>query len=115
MAFLSNFTAAMLDQAVKNSGLQGIFEDHLTTDRVRAFKPDPEAYRMAMSAFRLRKEEIAFAAFGGGMRLARSGLDILHTGSTAQCCSGRAWGNTGRRGKGLERMQHSYSLDVRRT
>lgn len=65
MAFLSNFTAAMLDQAVKNSGLQGIFEDHLSTDRVRAFKPDPEAYRMAISAFRLKKEEIAFAAFGG--------------------------------------------------
>ena len=65
MAFLSNFTAAMLDQAVKNSGLEGIFDDHLSTDRVRAFKPDPQAYRMAMSAFGLRKEEIAFAAFGG--------------------------------------------------
>jgi 2-haloacid dehalogenase len=65
MAFLSNFTAAMLDQAVKNSGLEGIFEDHLSTDRVRAFKPDPRAYGMAMSAFGLRREEIAFAAFGG--------------------------------------------------
>ena len=65
MAFLSNFTAAMLDQAVKNSGLEGIFDDHLSTDRVRAFKPDPRAYRMAMSAFRLRRDEIAFAAFGG--------------------------------------------------
>ena len=65
MAFLSNFTAAMLDQAVKNSGLEGIFEDHLSTDRVRVFKPDPRAYGMAMGAFGLRKEEIAFAAFGG--------------------------------------------------
>jgi 2-haloacid dehalogenase len=65
MAFLSNFTATMLDQSVKNSGLEGIFDDHLSTDRVRAFKPDPQAYSMAMSAFGLRKEEIAFAAFGG--------------------------------------------------
>lgn len=65
MAFLSNFTAAMLEQAVKNSGLEGIFADHLSTDRVRAFKPDPQTYRMAMNAFGLRKEEIAFAAFGG--------------------------------------------------
>jgi 2-haloacid dehalogenase len=65
MAFLSNFTEAMLDRAVKNSGLEGIFEDHLSTDRVRAFKPDPQTYRMALSAFGLRKEEIAFAAFGG--------------------------------------------------
>jgi 2-haloacid dehalogenase len=65
MAFLSNFTAAMLDQAVKNSDLEGVFEDHLSTDRVRVFKPDPRAYGMAIGAFGLRKEEIAFAAFGG--------------------------------------------------
>jgi 2-haloacid dehalogenase len=65
MAFLSNFTAAMLDQAVRNSDLEGIFDDHLSTDRVRAFKPDTQTYRMAMNAFGLRKEEIAFAAFAG--------------------------------------------------
>jgi 2-haloacid dehalogenase len=65
LAFLSNFTAPMLDHAVKNSGLQGIFADHLSTDRVRAFKPDPQTYRMAMNAFGLTKEEIAFAAFAG--------------------------------------------------
>jgi 2-haloacid dehalogenase len=65
LAFLSNFTVAMLDQAVKNSDLEGIFEDHLSTDRVRAFKPDPRAYGMAMNAFGLRKEEVVFAAFGG--------------------------------------------------
>lgn len=65
LAFLSNFTVAMLDQAVKNSGLEGIFDDHLSTDRVKAYKPDPLAYGMAMSAFGLRKEEIVFAAFGG--------------------------------------------------
>jgi 2-haloacid dehalogenase len=65
LAFLSNFTVAMLNQAVKSSGLEGLFEDHQSTDRVRAFKPDPRAYGMAMSAFGLRKQEIAFAAFGG--------------------------------------------------
>jgi 2-haloacid dehalogenase len=65
LAFLSNFTAAMLDRAVKNSGLEGIFADHLSTDRVRAFKPDPQAYGMAVNALGLRKEEIAFAAFAG--------------------------------------------------
>jgi 2-haloacid dehalogenase len=63
MSLLSNFTEAMLNQAVKNSGLEGIFEEHLSTDRVRAFKPDPRAYAMATSSFDLRKEEIAFAAF----------------------------------------------------
>jgi 2-haloacid dehalogenase len=63
MAFLSNFTAAMLDQSVRNSSLQGIFEDHLSTDRVLAFKPAPQAYKMATTAFGLRKQEITFAAF----------------------------------------------------
>jgi len=65
MAFLSNFTNEMLDAAVRNSGLQGMFEAHLSTDRVQAFKPDPRAYRMGVDAFGMAKEEIAFAAFGG--------------------------------------------------
>jgi 2-haloacid dehalogenase len=65
MAFLSNLTNTMLDAVVKHSGLDGFFEDHLSTDKVRAFKPDPRAYQMGVDAFGLRKEEIAFAAFGG--------------------------------------------------
>lgn len=65
MAVLSNFTAPMLDAAVKNSGLEGIFEPHLSTDRVSAYKPDSRAYQMAIDAFGLKREEIAFAAFGG--------------------------------------------------
>ena len=65
MAFLSNFTEAMLDAAVQSCGLQGIFEANLSTDRVRAYKPDPRAYRMAIDALKLRREEILFAAFAG--------------------------------------------------
>jgi 2-haloacid dehalogenase len=65
MAFLSNLTNAMLDAVVRNSGLEGFFEDHLSTDKVRAFKPDPRAYQMGVDAFKLKKEEIAFAAFAG--------------------------------------------------
>jgi 2-haloacid dehalogenase len=65
MAFLSNLTNAMMDAAVKNSGLEGFFENHLSTDKVGAFKPDPRAYQMGVDAFGLRKEEIAFAAFAG--------------------------------------------------
>ena len=65
MAFLSNLTEAMMDAAVKNSALEGFFEPHLSTDRVRAFKPDPRAYQMGLDAFGLQKQEIAFAAFAG--------------------------------------------------
>ncbi len=62
---LSNFTAPMIDAAVRSSGLEGVFEPHLSTDRVRAYKPDPRAYRMGTDAFGLGREEIAFVAFGG--------------------------------------------------
>ena len=65
MAFLTNLTETMLDAVVKNSGLEGFFEPHLLTDRVKAFKPDPRAYQMGPDAFKLKKEEIAFAAFAG--------------------------------------------------
>jgi 2-haloacid dehalogenase len=65
MAFLSNLTAAMLDAAVRNSALEGMFEPHLSTDRVRAYKPDPRAYQMGLDAFGLKREEIAFAASAG--------------------------------------------------
>jgi len=65
MAFLSNLTDAMLDAAVKNSGIEGFLEGHLSTDKVRAFKPDPRAYQMGVDAFNLKKEQIAFAAFAG--------------------------------------------------
>lgn len=65
LAFLSNFTAAMLDAAVRNSGLEGLLEGHLSTDKVRAFKPDPRAYQMGLDAFAAKKEEIVFAAFAG--------------------------------------------------
>ena len=65
MTFLSNLTAEMLDAAIENSGLNGYFEAPLTTDRVRAFKPDPRAYRMALTAFDCTREEIAFVASAG--------------------------------------------------
>ena len=65
MAFLANLTETMLDAVVKNSALEGFFEPHLSTDRVKAFKPDPRAYQMGPDAFKLAKEEIAFAAFAG--------------------------------------------------
>ena len=65
MAFLSNLTSTMLDAAVRNAGLDGYFEGHLSTDKVGVFKPDRRAYQMGVDAFGLKKEEIAFAALAG--------------------------------------------------
>jgi 2-haloacid dehalogenase len=41
------------------------FYDHMSTDQVTAYKPDPRAYAMATNSFGLSREEIAFAAVGG--------------------------------------------------
>jgi 2-haloacid dehalogenase len=62
MAFLANPTAKMFDAVVRNSGLDGLLDEHLSTDRVQAYKPDPRAYQMGLDAFGLARDEIAFAA-----------------------------------------------------
>jgi 2-haloacid dehalogenase len=62
MAFLANPPARMFDAVVRNSGLEGLLEEHLSTDRVQAYKPDPRAYQMGLDAFGLGREEIVFAA-----------------------------------------------------
>jgi len=65
LGFLSNMTEKMLQAGIRNSGLEGVFEFVLSTDRVQAFKPDPRAYQMAIEALGLRRDEIVFAAFAG--------------------------------------------------
>ncbi len=65
LCFLSNFTAEMLSANIKNAKLEGYFEHLLSTDRVKAFKPSPLAYQMAIDSLKLKKKEIAFAAFAG--------------------------------------------------
>jgi 2-haloacid dehalogenase len=65
LAFLTNMTAPMVKAAVENANLDGLFEAILSTDRVRAYKPDPRAYRMGIDAFGLPSKAIVFAAFGG--------------------------------------------------
>jgi 2-haloacid dehalogenase len=65
LAFLSNATPKILDAAIKNSRLEGIFEHVLSTDQIKTYKPDPRAYQMAIDAFRLKREEILFVPFAG--------------------------------------------------
>jgi 2-haloacid dehalogenase len=48
-----------------SSSLGDIFEGLLSTDQVKAFKPDPRAYEMGVKALDLAREEILFVAHGG--------------------------------------------------
>ena len=65
LAFLSNMTKNMLDAGIRNAGLDDVFELVLSTDQIRTHKPDPRAYQMAIDGFKLKREEILFAAFAG--------------------------------------------------
>ena len=65
LAPLTDFTVPMLEVATLNSDLDGVFDHLLSTDLVKAYKPDPRSYQMGLDAFGLRREEIAFVAFGG--------------------------------------------------
>jgi 2-haloacid dehalogenase len=65
VAFLSNLTAAMLEAGTHNPQLDALFDHVLSTDRVRAYKPDPRAYQMGLDAFGLKRDQVLFAAFAG--------------------------------------------------
>ncbi|MEP6834090.1 MAG: haloacid dehalogenase type II [Gemmatimonas sp.] len=65
VALLSNMTEAMLVEGARRAGIRDAFEFVLSTDRVRAAKPSPVAYQMAVDAFGLSRDEIAFVAFAG--------------------------------------------------
>ncbi len=64
-AVMSNFTEAMLRGAVRGSGIEGLIEATLSTDLVRAYKPDARAYSTALDALAMTREEICFVAFAG--------------------------------------------------
>ena len=65
LAFLSNMTARSLEAGIARAGLGDVFEHVLSTDDIRTYKPHPRAYRMAMEAWDLAREDILFVAFAG--------------------------------------------------
>ncbi|WP_158938586.1 haloacid dehalogenase type II [Burkholderia sp. S171] len=65
LAPLTDFTVPMLEAGIRNSDLDGVFDHLLSTDLVKAYKPDPRSYQMGIDAFGVPREEIAFVAFGG--------------------------------------------------
>jgi 2-haloacid dehalogenase len=62
---VSNATRRILDAGIANARLQGVFDRVLSTDSIRTYKPDPRAYRMAIDALQLPREQILFVAFAG--------------------------------------------------
>lgn len=65
LAFLSTMTASSLEAGIARGGLDDVFEHVLSTDAIRTYKPHPRAYRMAIEAWDLPREDILFVAFAG--------------------------------------------------
>lgn len=65
LAPLANFTPRMIEQLLGRARLLDQFDALISTDLAQTYKPDPRAYALAESVLGLRRQEIAFSAFGG--------------------------------------------------
>ena len=59
-AVLSNGSPEMLSSAVKNSGLDELFDAVISIDFIGIYKPDPRVYQMAVDQLGVSSSEIAF-------------------------------------------------------
>lgn len=59
---LSNGSPRMLNAAVAHAGLADRFDEVLSVDALKLYKPDPRAYELAPQAFGVDKREIAFVS-----------------------------------------------------
>jgi 2-haloacid dehalogenase len=60
LAILSNGTPAMLEAAVKNSGIEKLIEKKFSVEKVGIFKPNPRVYQIAVDGLNVKPEEIVF-------------------------------------------------------
>lgn len=65
LAPLANFTTPMIENLLGRAGMRTLFDDVISTDRAKTYKPDPRAYALGPTTFKLSRAEIAFVAFGG--------------------------------------------------
>ena len=59
-AVLSNGSPEMLSSAVKNSGLDDLFDAVISIDSIGIYKPDPRVYQMAVDQLGISSSEISF-------------------------------------------------------
>jgi 2-haloacid dehalogenase len=62
---IANFSPRMLRANAEHAGIADLFDELLSTEVNKTYKPDPRAYALGMERLGLKKDEVAFAAFGG--------------------------------------------------
>lgn len=60
LAILSNGTPDMLDSAVENAGLAGLFDAVMSIEEVGVYKPHPSVYGLAAARLGMAADEICF-------------------------------------------------------
>lgn len=65
LAILSNGTPRMLESAVSNAGLTGLFDAVLSVEEVGVYKPHPSVYRLAVERLNVEAEQICFLSSNG--------------------------------------------------
>jgi 2-haloacid dehalogenase len=65
LVVLSNATDEILRTGARTSGIEALFAELISTDRIRSFKPDPRAYQLGVDRLGLRREAILFVPSAG--------------------------------------------------
>jgi 2-haloacid dehalogenase len=62
LAILSNGSPNMLESAVRHNGLESLFAEIISADRVQVYKPSPRVYALGTEILRLPAAEILFVS-----------------------------------------------------
>ena len=60
LAVLSNGTPSLLNELVKSSNLENIFDDIFSIEEVGVYKPDSKVYDIPIKKYNIKKNEVAF-------------------------------------------------------
>jgi 2-haloacid dehalogenase len=62
LAILSNGSPRMLEQVVKNAGLEGMFSHVISVDELKTYKPSAAAYQLAVRKMGIERGDIGFVS-----------------------------------------------------
>ena len=65
LAILSTGTPRMLESAVSNAGLSGLFDAVLVVEDVGVYKPHPSVYGLAVKRLEVKTDQVCFLSSNG--------------------------------------------------
>ena len=60
LAILSNGTPSLLNELVKSNNLENVFDDILSIEEVKIYKPDSKVYDIPFKKYKMEKNEFAY-------------------------------------------------------